>query len=142
LSAKAPPPAIPKRILYTMLRVGELDRSIAFYRDGLGLREIRRETFSEGRFTLVFMGYDHESIAIELTCNWGETGYRHGNGFGHIALAVADVHAACGRLARMGIKILRAPGPMTFASDETGLRENIAFIEDPDGYRIELVETD
>lgn len=140
MSSEAVEAAIPSCFLYTMVRVGDLDRSIAFYRDALGMREIRRETFAEGRFTLVFMGYGHGSVAIELTCNWDETRYQHGTGYGHIALGVADIYTACERLGRMGVKILRAPGPMTFAVDETGSRETIAFIEDPDGYRIELVE--
>tara|TARA_R110000772_G_scaffold87094_14_gene181857 strand:- start:982 stop:1431 length:450 start_codon:yes stop_codon:yes gene_type:complete len=133
---------VPRRILYTMIRVGNLDRSIAFYRDALGMREIRRETFTEGRFTLAFMGYgdDVTDTTVELTWNWDEEGYEHGTGYGHIALEVANIHAACVRLETMGVTILRAPGPMTFAADETGERENIAFIEDPDGYRVELIE--
>ncbi len=133
---------IPARILYTMVRVSDLDRSIAFYRDALGMREVRRETFTEGRFTLVFMGYgdDPSGVTIELTYNWDETSYQHGTGYGYTALEVADIHAACKRLAKMGVKIVRTPGPMTFAVDETGERENIAFIEDPDGYRVELIE--
>ncbi|MBL1256924.1 VOC family protein [Methylocystis sp. Sn-Cys] len=130
----------PNRILYTMLRVADLDRSVRFYRDALGMREFRRETFSEGRFTLAFMGYHSRSAMIELTCNWDQTSYRHGTGYGHVALEVADLCAACERLTGMGVKILRLPGPMTFAVDETGARENVAFIEDPDGYRIELIE--
>ena len=135
--------AIPSRILYTMIRIGDLDRSIAFYRDALGMREVRRETSTEGRFTLVFMGYgeDPSGATIELTHNWYETTYQRGTGYGHVALEVADIYAACDRLETMGLKIVRAPGPMTFAVDESGERENIAFIEDPDGYRIELIET-
>lgn len=133
---------MPERILYTMLRVGDLDRSIAFYRDMLGMKELRRETFPQGRFTLVFLGYGNDAAAptIELTWNWDEDGYSHGSGFGHIALEVADVGAACARLEQAGVRILRPAGPMTFAPEETGEKEVIAFLEDPDGYRIELIE--
>lgn len=136
------PSAIPSRVLYTMVRVRDLDRSIAFYRDALGMRELRRETFTEGRFTLVFIGYGDEAsnAVIELTYNWDESGYEHGTGYGHVALEVADIYAACAHLTKKGVKIVREPGPMMFAPDETGAREVIAFIEDPDGYRIELIE--
>ncbi len=136
------PSAIPNRVLYTMIRVSDLDRSIKFYRDALGMRELRRETFTEGRFTLVFIGYGDEAsnAVIELTYNWDEDAYEHGTAYGHVALEVADINAACERLARMDVKIVRDPGPMIFAVDETGEREVIAFIEDPDGYRIELIE--
>lgn len=135
-------PAYPTRILYTMLRVSDLEQSLTFYKEALGMRELRRETFTEARFTLVFVGYgDPDSDAvIELTYNWDETGYAHGTGYGHIALAVDDIYAASERLAQMGVKVVREPGPMKMAVDETGAREIIAFIEDPDGYRIELIE--
>jgi lactoylglutathione lyase len=125
-----------------MLRVSNLEGSIAFYRDGLGMRELRRENFTEGRFTLVFIGYGTEAdnAVIELTYNWDENEYTHGSGYGHVALEVSDIHAACNRLKDMGVKVVRQPGPMKFAMDETGAREVIAFIEDPDGYRIELIE--
>ena len=131
----------PHGILYTMLRVTDLDASIAFYRDGLGMSEVRRETFPDGRFTLVFMGYDDnpDGPTIELTWNWDTKTYSHGTGYGHIALAVRDIYGACARLADMGAKVVRDPGPMTFAPEETGHREEIAFVTDPDGYRIELI---
>lgn len=134
--------SVPACILYTMVRVGNLDRSIAFYQDALGMREMRRETFPEGRFTLVFMGYgDSQSTpTVELTWNWDETSYQHGNGYGHIALEVSNIYAACERLTKMGVKVTRPAGPMKFASDETGENELIAFLEDPDGYSIELIE--
>lgn len=134
---------IPERILYTMIRVGDLDRSIAFYRDALGMTELRRETFTEGRFTLVFIGYGDEAsnAVIELTHNWDQDRYDLGTGYGHVALEVTDIYAACERFSKLGVKVVRAPGPMKVASDETGEREVIAFIEDPDGYRIELIET-
>ena len=122
--------AIPDRMLYTMIRVTDLGRSVAFYRDVLGMREVRRETFSEGRFTLVFMGYSNkpDEMLIELTCNWGDNSYEHGTGYGHLALEVEDIFVACDRLGGMGVKIIREPGSMTWPVDETGHRENIAFI--------------
>jgi lactoylglutathione lyase len=132
----------PSRILYTMVRVSDLDRSIAFYRDALGMSEMRRETFSTARFTLVFMGYSGISngATIELTYNWDAGDYTHGTGYGHVALEVDDIYAACTRLTEMGVEITRAPGPMKMAVDETGEREVIAFLKDPDGYNIELIE--
>jgi len=132
----------PTRILYTMLRVRDLEQSLTFYKEALGMHELRRETFSEARFTLVFVGYgDPDSDAvIELTYNWDEASYDHGTGYGHIALEVDDIYAASKRLAHMDVKVVREPGPMKMAADETGEREIIAFIEDPDGYRIELIE--
>lgn len=136
------PYSFPNRILYTMIRVADLDRSIAFYRDLLGMRELRRETFPDGRFTLVFMGYGDETsgATIELTWNWGEDTYTHGSGFGHIALGVKSIQAASARVADLGGKLVRPAGPMKVAPLETGVREMIAFIEDPDGYLIELIE--
>ncbi|SEN03338.1 lactoylglutathione lyase [Roseovarius tolerans] len=136
-------PNLPTSILYTMVRVGDLDRSIAFYQDALGMREIRRETFPEGRFTLVFMGYGNSPSAptVELTWNWDETSYQHGTGYGHIALGVSDIYAACERLTEMGVRVTRPAGPMKFAPTETGEKEVIAFLNDPDGYSIELIET-
>jgi lactoylglutathione lyase len=136
------PSDTPYSILYTMLRVHNLDRSISFYRNAFGMVEVRRETFPDARFTLVFMGYvaQPDGATIELTWNWDSNAYIHGTGFGHIALAVPDIHVACARLADMGVTILRPAGPMTHAPQETGHRENIAFVSDPDGYRIELIE--
>ncbi|MEN8178592.1 MAG: lactoylglutathione lyase [Pseudomonadota bacterium] len=133
---------MPSRILYTMIRVADLDRSVAFYRDMLGMRELRREIFTEGCFTLVFMGYEVVAphASIELTYNWDEDSYELGTGYGHIALEVTDIYVACERLEKAGVPIVLAPGLMTHAPDETGHREVIAFIEDPDGYRIELIE--
>lgn len=142
MNTPSEPACIPVSILYTMIRVSDLDRSTAFYRDALGMRELRRETFTDGRFTLVFMGYgnDHHAPTIELTWNWDGGEYSHGSGYGHVALGVADIYGACARLKDMGIKIVRDAGPMTHAVDETGSRENIAFLKDPDGYMIELIE--
>ena len=134
---------MPSRILYPMIRVSDLSRSLKFYIEELGMRELRHETFTEGRFTLVFVGYGDElsETVLELTYNWDEDSYDHGSGYGHLALEVTDIYAACERLASNGVKIARAPGPMTFSADESGKFETIAFIEDPDGYRIELLSS-
>lgn len=136
------PRSFPNRVLYTMIRAADLDRSIAFYRDILGMDELRRETFPDARFTLAFMGYGDEvsGAMIELTWNWDEGEYTHGTGFGHIALGVKNIASVIARVRALGGKVVRAPGPMTVAPTETGVREIIAFIEDPDGYRIELIE--
>lgn len=131
----------PHAILYTMIRVLDLDRSLRFYCDALGMQEMRRETFTDAAFTLVFVGYPNSDALIELTFNWGDKDYSHGTGYGHIALEVQDIHQTCNQLSELGVEIIRAPGPMMMAPDETGERETIAFIEDPDGYRIELIQT-
>lgn len=130
----------PKRIIHTMIRVSNLEKSIKFY-ETLGMKEIRRECYPEGKFTLSFIGYgDEESNAvIELTYNHGENKYTHGSGFGHIALSVADIYKCCASLDNKGVKILREPGPMSYTASN-GARDVIAFIEDPDGYKIELIE--
>ncbi len=142
MNTDSTPFSFPNRILYTMIRVADLDVSIAFYRDILGMSEQRRETFPDGRFTLVFMGYGDgaSNPTIELTWNWDESDYTHGSGFGHIALGVKNIAAASARVTALGGKVIRAPGSMAVAPIETGEREVIAFIEDPDGYRIELIE--
>ena len=134
--------SVPSRILYTMFRVTNLENSIAFYQEALGMKELRRETFTEGRFTLVFMGYGDASsnAMIELTYNWDQDCYQHGTRYGHVALEVDDIYNACQRLDKLGVTILRDAGPMSYAVDETGHKEVIAFIEDPDGYKIELIE--
>ena len=134
--------SMPHHFMHTMIRVSDLDRSVSFYRDMLGMRELRREDYPTGKFTLAFLGYGDETThsVIELTYNYDETADTHGSGFGHIAFAVADIAAACERLASMGVKIVRPPGPMTHTATN-GQRDVIAFIEDPDGYRIELIET-
>jgi lactoylglutathione lyase len=123
------------RILHTMLRVGDLDRSIAFYTEVLGMRLLRRKDYPEGRFTLAFVSYQDESegAAIELTHNWDTPQYDLGNGYGHVALAVDDVYAACDRIREKGGRITREPGPMKHGSTI------LAFVEDPDGYKIELL---
>ena len=124
-------------ILHTMLRVGNLDRSIAFYTDILGMRLLRRQNYPDGRFTLAFVGYcEEESGAVlELTHNWDTSAYELGNGFGHIALGVDDAYATCNRIKAKGGKVTREAGPMKHGTTV------IAFVEDPDGYKIELIET-
>lgn len=124
------------KILHTMIRVGNLDRSIAFYTEVLGMRLLRRNDYPEGRFTLAFVGYDEESegAVIELTFNWDTTSYDLGNGFGHIALAVQDAYAACAEIKKRGGKVTREAGPMKHGTTV------IAFVEDPDGYKIELIQ--
>jgi len=123
------------RILHTMLRVGDLDRSIAFYTEVLGMRLLRRKDYPAGEFTLAFLGYGNESeqSAIELTYNWGVGHYETGTGFGHLAIEVDDVHAATERIRQRGGKIIREAGPMNAGTTI------IAFVEDPDGYQIELL---
>lgn len=123
------------RILHTMLRVGDLDRSIQFYTDVLGMRLLRRNDYPDGKFTLAFLGYGEESeeAVIELTYNWGVDSYELGSGYGHIALEVDDVYQATVAIRGRGGKILRDAGPMNAGSSI------IAFVEDPDGYPIELI---
>jgi lactoylglutathione lyase len=133
---------IPSRILHTMLRVVDLDRSVSFYENALGMKVFSRETYTKRRFTLVFMGYG-DSVnypSIELTYNWDTEPYRHGSRYGHIALAVEDLYGLCDRLGKQGIIISRAPGQMNYAAEETGHSDTIAFIEDLDGYKIELIQ--
>ena len=119
-----------------MIRVGDLDASLAFYTDVLGMHLIRRHEVPEGRFTLAFVGYgdEAEGAVIELTHNWDTESYALGDGFGHIAIAVDDAAAACGRIRARGGRVVREAGPMKHGSTV------IAFVEDPDGYRIELIE--
>lgn len=123
------------RILHTMIRVGDLDRSIAFYTEVLGMKLLRRKDYPDGKFTLAFVGYGDEAehCAIELTYNWGVDNYDLGTGFGHIALAVDDVYHAAEEIRTRGGKILREPGPMNAGTTL------IAFVADPDGYPIELI---
>jgi lactoylglutathione lyase len=120
-----------------MIRVRDLDRSVDFYTRLLGMTELRRTDYPEGRFTLCFVGYGPEraGAVIELTHNWDQRDpYTQGTGFGHLAIAVADIYGACERLAAEGVNIPRPPGPMKHGTTV------IAFIEDPDGYKIELIE--
>lgn len=126
------------RILHTMLRVGDLERSLAFYTGVLGMQLLRRHDFPEGRFTLAFVGYGSESegAVLELTHNWDTTRYELGTAYGHIALAVPDARAACDEIRARGGKVVREAGPMK------GGTTVIAFVEDPDGYKVELIERD
>ena len=123
------------RLLHTMVRVGDLDRSIAFYTDVLGMKLLRRQDYPEGKFTLAFLGYGGEAsnTVIELTYNWGVAEYELGNGFGHIALEVDDVYRAADEIRQRGGTILREAGPMNAGTTI------IAFVADPDGYPIELI---
>jgi lactoylglutathione lyase len=124
------------RILHTMIRVGDLDRSIQFYTEVLGMQVLRRKDYPEGKFTLAFVGYgpEAEHTVIELTYNWDTDSYDLGNGFGHIALAVDDAAAACEEIRQRGGRVVREAGPMKHGTSV------IAFVEDPDGYKIELIE--
>lgn len=124
------------RLLHTMLRVGDLEQSIDFYTNILGMRLLRQKDYPEGKFTLAFLGYGDESknTVLELTYNWGVKEYDLGNGFGHIAIAVDDVYAATDKARRQGANILRDAGPMNAGATI------IAFLEDPDGYQIELLD--
>ena len=123
------------RILHTMLRVGDLERSIAFYTNVLGMQLLRRKDYSAGEFTLAFIGYGDETdqTVLELTYNWGVDKYELGTAFGHIALEVPDVFAACDKMRAAGGKLIREAGPMNAGTTI------IAFLEDPDGYQIELI---
>lgn len=123
------------RILHTMIRTGDLDRSIDFYTKVLGMKLLRRHEYPDGKFTLAFLGYGDESehAAIELTYNWGVDHYDLGTGYGHIALEVDNVYTACDEIKRLGGKMVREAGPMN------GGTRIIAFVKDPDGYMIELI---
>ncbi len=124
------------RMLHTMLRVGDLDKSIKFYCDILGMKLLRRKDYPGGEFTLAFVGYGEEkdNAVIELTYNWGVEEYDLGKGYGHIALGVDDIYGTCDRIKAQGGKVSREPGPMKHGSTV------IAFVEDPDGYKIELIQ--
>ena len=129
--------SIAGRLLHTMIRVKDLDRSLDFYTRLLGMTLLRRTDYPGGRFTLAFVGYGDEAATavIELTHNWDQAEpYSIGSGFGHIAIAVPDIHGACAALAAEGVPVPRPPGPMKHGGTV------IAFVEDPDGYRIELIE--
>jgi lactoylglutathione lyase len=124
------------RLLHTMIRVGDLDKSIAFYTGVLHMKLLRRKDYPDGRFTLAFVGYGDESdhAVIELTHNWDTKSYDLGNGFGHLAVSVPDARAACAAVKAQGGKVTREAGPMKFGGSV------IAFVEDPDGYKIEFIE--
>ncbi len=125
------------RLLHTMIRVLDLDDSIRFYTERLGMKLLRRQEYPSGRFTLAFVGYgdERDHAVIELTHNWDQKEpYDKGTGFGHIAVGVPEIYKTCDRLAAAGVKIPRPPGPMKHGGSV------IAFIEDPDGYKVELIE--
>jgi lactoylglutathione lyase len=124
------------RLLHTMIRVGDLQRSIDFYTEVLGMRLLRKSDYPSGRFTNAFVGYDDESRAavLELTHNWDTKSYDMGSGFGHVAVEVEDAYKACAEVKKRGGKVSREPGPMKHGTTV------IAFVEDPDGYKIEFVQ--
>lgn len=125
------------RLLHTMIRVKDLDKSIDFYTRHLGMKALSRKDYPSGKFTLAFLGYGDEAsnTVIELTHNWDQTEpYDLGTGFGHLAVGVPDIYGTCAALEKAGVKIPRPPGPMKHGGSV------IAFIEDPDGYKIELIE--
>jgi len=126
------------KFLHTMIRVGDLDRSVKFYTELLGMRELRRRDVPDGKYTLAFLGYGEGNAEgqgeIELTYNYGVEKYEQGNAFGHLAVGVPDVKAACEKVRAGGGKVTREPGPVKFGTTV------IAFVEDPDGYKIELIE--
>ena len=124
------------RMLHTMLRVADLDRSLAFYTEVLGMTLLRRKDYPSGRFTLAFVGYGPESeqTVLELTHNWDTDSYFLGDAYGHIALGVDDIQSTCAGISRQGGRVVRKPGPMKHGSTV------IAFVEDPDGYKVELIE--
>lgn len=124
------------RILHTMLRVGDLERSLAFYTGVLGMTLLRRHDYPEGKFTLAFVGYgpEAEQAALELTHNWGTDRYELGTGYGHVALEVDDAYAACAEIKARGGVVTREAGPMKHGTTV------IAFVQDPDGYKVELIQ--
>lgn len=124
------------RLLHTMIRVGNLDKSVRFYTEVMGMKVLRKRDNEQGKYSLVFVGYGEESdsTVIELTYNWGETQYDLGTGFGHLAIGVEDVYKACDTIKAAGGKVVREAGP------NKGGRSILAFVEDPDGYKIELLE--
>ena len=124
------------RILHSMIRVNDLEESIKFYIEVLGMRLLREKEYPEAKFSLAFLGYGNETenTVIELTYNWDKNDYEHGNAFGHIAIEVDDIYKVCEEIKKKGVKVIRDPGPMM------GSRLLLAFIEDPNGYKIELIE--
>ena len=124
------------RILHSMIRVNDLEESIKFYTEVLGMKLLREKKYPEAKFSLAFLGYGNETknTVIELTYNWGTNDYEHGNAFGHIAIEVDDIYKVCEEIKSKGVKVIRDPGPMM------GSRLLLAFIEDPNGYKIELIE--
>lgn len=123
------------KFLHTMIRVGDLDKSIRFYTDIIGLKHHRTTEYPDGKFSLAFLGYGGDSEPfLELTYNWGTSDYDHGNGYGHMAFGVPDIYATCKKIEASGGKVTRQPGPMKHGTTV------IAFVEDPDSYKVELIE--
>jgi lactoylglutathione lyase len=124
------------RFLHTMLRVKDLDDSLRFWTEAFGMKLLRRRDYPEGKFTLAFVGYGDESdhTVLELTWNWGKSDYVLGDQFGHVAIGVDDIYATCERLRAAGVRVTREPGPMKHGSTV------IAFVEDPNGYKVELIQ--
>lgn len=124
------------RLLHTMIRVGDLEASKRFYCEALGMKLLREKEYPEGKFTLSFLGYGDESdhTVLELTYNWGRTEYTIGDAFGHLAVGTTDIKAVCERVRSLGYKVTREPGPMKHGTTV------IAFVEDPTGYKVELIE--
>jgi len=126
------------RLLHTMLRVGDLQKSIDFYTNVLGMKLIRQKDYPDGEFTLAFVGYgnEYDNTVLELTYNYGQSEYELGNAYGHIAIEVEDAYAACDKVKEKGGKVIREAGPMMHGTVV------IAFVEDPDGYKIEFIQKD
>ena len=126
------------RMLHTMLRVKDLDASLKFYVDTLGMKLIRKRDYPDGKFTLAFVGYGGEAdtTVLELTHNWGSDAYDLGSGYGHVAIGVDDIYASCAALEKAGARVIRPAGPMKADASIV-----IAFLEDPDGYKVELIQT-
>lgn len=124
------------RLLHTMIRVNNLEESLKFYRDALGMKVLRSQEFPGGEFTLAFVGYGDEdrNSVVELTYNWGTSKYDIGSAFGHLAIGVEDIYQTCADLQKKSVKVVREPGPMKHGNTV------IAFIEDPNGYKIELIQ--
>jgi lactoylglutathione lyase len=130
------------RLLHTMFRVSNLTLSLQFYTHMLGMTLLRKEEYPEGRFSLAFIGYGSENTntVLELTYNWDRSSYDTGNAWGHIALEVLDVYEAVALLSTQGVTVLREAGPMAHGPADGSKRDVIAFVADPDGYRVELIE--
>ncbi len=124
------------QFLHTMIRVNDLDESLRFYCDALGMKLLRKQDYPGGEFTLAFVGYGDEkdNTVIELTHNWGTSSYNQGSAFGHLAIGVDDIYQACDELKGRGVNVVREPGPMAHGGAV------IAFIEDPNGYKVELID--
>lgn len=122
------------RFLHTMIRVGDLEKSIKFYTDVLGMKLNRKKDYPEGEFTLAFLGFEDDPEFLELTYNWDKDKYDLGSGYGHMAFGVDDIYSTCEKIEQAGGKVVRPPGPMKHGTTV------IAFIEDPDSYKIELIE--